>query len=200
MLITPLNLYDSLIKPILTYASDFWGCLKLPQSNPIEILHMKVLKQILGVQKQTANLGVLLELGRTPLDIDCIMLGVKNWERIRKGQANNILVSSYSDAIMEQLPWIEGIRKNLESNGLISLFTNEYPDKPPFIAKKLHTTLVDQFHQNAIENIKKENSKLRTYALFKSEMGMEEYLTEIRNVSIRTQVTKQNLESPITNL
>ena len=97
--ITALNLYDSLIKPILTYASDFWGCLKLPQSNPIEILHMKVLKQILGVQKQTANLGVLLELGRTPLDIDCIKLGVKNWERIRKGQANNILVSSYSDAI-----------------------------------------------------------------------------------------------------
>ena len=133
---------------------------------------------------------MLLELGRTTLDIDCIKLGVKNWERIRKGQANNILVSSYSDAITEQLPWTEGIRKNLETNGLLSLFTNEYPDKPPFIAKKLHTTLVDQFHQNAIENIKKENSKLRTYALFKSEMGMEEYLTEIRNVSIRTQVTK----------
>ena len=189
-IITALNLYDSLIKPILTYASDFWGCLKLPQNNPIETLHMKVLKQILGVQKQTTNIGVLLELGRTPLDIDCIKLGVKNWERIRKGEANDILVSSYIDATGEQLPWILGIRKNLETNGLLSLYTNEYPDKPPFIAKKLHTVLVDQFHQDAIANIKKENSKLRTYALFKSVIGMEEYLTEIKNVSIRIQITK----------
>ena len=63
--LTALNLYDSMIKPILTYASDFWGCLKMPKNNPIETLHMKVLKQILGVQKQTTNLGVLLELGKT---------------------------------------------------------------------------------------------------------------------------------------
>ena len=82
--LTALNVYDSMIKPILLYASDFWGCLKLPQNNSIEICHLKVLKQILGVHKQTTSLGVLLELGRTTLDIDCIKLGVKNWERIRK--------------------------------------------------------------------------------------------------------------------
>ena len=37
---TALNLYESMIKPILTYASDFWGCLKLPKNNPIEVFHM----------------------------------------------------------------------------------------------------------------------------------------------------------------
>ena len=66
---TALNLCESMIKPILTYASDFWGCLKLPKNNPIEVFHMKVLKQILGVQKQTTNLGFLLELGKTTLDL-----------------------------------------------------------------------------------------------------------------------------------
>ena len=42
---TALGLYDSMIKPILTYASDFWGCLKLPthNKNPVEIMQMKVL-------------------------------------------------------------------------------------------------------------------------------------------------------------
>ena len=59
-IVTALNSYDVLIKPILTYASDLWGCLKIPQTNPIENFHMKVLKQILGVQKQTTNLGILL--------------------------------------------------------------------------------------------------------------------------------------------
>ena len=132
---TALNLYESMIKPILTYASDFWGCLKLPKNNPIEVFHMKVLKQILGVQKQTTNLGVLLELGKTTLDLECIKLGVKNWERIKKGNANTLLKASYKDATVEELPWISGIRLNLEKNGLLSLFLDEYPDKPPFIGK-----------------------------------------------------------------
>ena len=57
---TALSLYDTLIKPILTYASDFWGCLKLPQNNPIETFQTKVLKKVLGVQKQTTNIEVLL--------------------------------------------------------------------------------------------------------------------------------------------
>ena len=81
---TALNIYDSMIKPILTYVSDFWGCLKLPQNNPIETFHMKVFKQILGVHKQTTNLGVLLELGRRTLDIECIKLAIKNRERVKK--------------------------------------------------------------------------------------------------------------------
>ena len=49
-----------MIKPILLYASDFWGCLKLPKNNPIENLQMMVCIQILGVQKQTTNIDVLL--------------------------------------------------------------------------------------------------------------------------------------------
>ena len=65
---TALGLYDSMIKPILTYASDFWGCLKLPtqNKNPVEIMQMKVFKVILGVHKQDTNSGVLLELGGPP--------------------------------------------------------------------------------------------------------------------------------------
>ena len=55
--LTALNLYDSMIKPILTYASDFWGCLKMPKNNPIETLHMKVLKQTLGVQDKPLIFG-----------------------------------------------------------------------------------------------------------------------------------------------
>ena len=54
-----LDLFDTMIKPILLYSSDFWGCLKLPKENPIEKLHITFCKQILGVQKQTTNIGVL---------------------------------------------------------------------------------------------------------------------------------------------
>jgi len=76
---------------------------------------------------------------------------------------------------------------------MLSLFINEYPEAPNFIHRKLFKTVVDEFHQNAFANIGQEGSKLRTYALFKTEIGMEKYLTEIKNSSIRTQLTKFRL-------
>ena len=49
--------------------ADFWGCLKIPSNNPIKIFQNKFLKQLLGVQVQTTNVGVLLETGRIPMSI-----------------------------------------------------------------------------------------------------------------------------------
>ena len=102
-----------MIKPILLYCSDFWDYLKLPKNNPIETLHMRICKQILGVQKQTTNIGVLLELGRTPIIISCIKLAVKNWERIKKKNANCLLLAY---AVKENLLWISCIKGQLERN------------------------------------------------------------------------------------
>ena len=64
-----MKIFKSLIEPILLYASDFWGILKMPANNPIENLYMSFCKQLLGVQKQSTNDGVLLELGQFPLII-----------------------------------------------------------------------------------------------------------------------------------
>ena len=55
--------------------------------------------------------------------------------------------------------------------------------------------MVDQFHQNALENIRQEGSKLRTYALYKKNIGLEDYLIKIKNVATRTQVTKFRLSN-----
>ena len=93
-----LNLFDFLIKPILLYSSDFWGCLKLPKDNPIEKLQIMIYNQILGVQKQTNNIGVLLELGRIPLDIFARKSTIKNWERIKLEHVNGLLLAWYNDA------------------------------------------------------------------------------------------------------
>ena len=88
--VTSLSLFDSLISLILLYTSDFWGTRKLPSNNPIDNLQMRIFKEILGVSKQTTNIGVLLELGRFPLNINAVKLGIKNWERVRKGNANKL--------------------------------------------------------------------------------------------------------------
>ena len=41
----------------------------MPSNNPIENLHMRFCKDLLGVQRQTSNIGVLLDLGRIPIMI-----------------------------------------------------------------------------------------------------------------------------------
>ena len=99
----------------------------------IEIMQMKVFKQILGVHKHTTNSGVFLEMGKATLDLECIKYGIKNWERIRKGRANAILLDTYSDALKHDLPWIAGVKSILEKNNLSFFYRNMFPDRYPFI-------------------------------------------------------------------
>ena len=51
------------------------------------------------------------------------------------------------------------------------------------------------FHQHAFENIHREQSKLRTYALVKTEIGFEKYLSEIKNPFLRIEMTKFRLSN-----
>ena len=175
--------------------SDFWGCMKLPKTNPIENLHMMISKQLLGVQKQTTNIGVLLELGRVPLPLKAVQLAIKNWERIKQQKANMLFLASYRDATTENLMWLSTIKNSLEANGMLNFFLNIYENKPPFIHKKIFQNLSDQFHQNAFETIRRDVSKLRTYAIFKNKIGFERYLSEVKNPNARSQVTKFRLSN-----
>ena len=154
-----------------------------------------IFKQILGIQKQTTNIGVLLELGRIPLDILARQYATKNWERIKLKHANVLLLASYNDAILENLLWVSNIKDLLESKGMLNLFISNYETKPPFIYKKLFQTLSDEFHQNSFENISREDSKLRSYARVKTEIGVETYLTQIKNPDIRTEMIKFRLSN-----
>ena len=191
-ILTILKLIDSLIKPILLYASDFWGCLKLPKNNPVENLHMMICKQILGVQKQTTNIGVLLELGRVPLRIWAAKFSVKNWERIRLGIGNEILIEAYKTGVVS---WDSSIRTLLECNGMLNFYVDDPISEFPFIFKRIYQRLHDNFLESSFGTIRENSCKLRTYSLFKTEPGLEKYLIEIKNLSVRQQVSKFRLSN-----
>ena len=77
-----IKLFDSLIKPIILYGSDFLGLLPSRKYDKIEKLNM-FCRHLLGVGKKTTTNGVLLEIGRTPLNLYAKKSAIKNWERIR---------------------------------------------------------------------------------------------------------------------
>ena len=78
---------------------------------------------------------------------------------------------------------------------MLSLFLNAYTNKPIFVYKKIYQRLSDIFHQESLETIKNEESKLRTYGLLKREIGLENYLIDINNPNIRRSVSKFRLSN-----
>ncbi len=62
------KLFDSLVLPILSYASEVWG-VDEKLGEAAELLHRQFLKHILGVRDSTANIIVLAELGHNRLAI-----------------------------------------------------------------------------------------------------------------------------------
>ena len=187
-----IKLFNTLVKPILLYASDFWGIRKLPQNNPIENLHISFCKQLLGVQKQTTNIGVLLELGQIPLSIHAKNTAIKNWVRIsNKLNANRMVMLSYENALTFNLSWPIKIRETLSEIGMFENFLHKSKDTH-FIALQ---RLSDIFHQNSFAKINDEVSKLRTYGTIKSKIGYEEYLSDIHNIQDRIAYTKLRLSN-----
>ena len=64
------KLFDACIVPILTYGAEVWDKSGLNDKSPIEQLHLKFCKSILGVRKNASNLATRAELGRYPLWIE----------------------------------------------------------------------------------------------------------------------------------
>ena len=88
-----LKIFDSVLKPILTYNSEIWSQLNSRQFKVLnklnsqyertkfifeslfrdsETQHLKICKSILGVNRSCSNLAVLGELGRLPVVTYCL--------------------------------------------------------------------------------------------------------------------------------
>ena len=186
-----IKIFDTLVKPILLYASDFWGILKFPKNNPIENVHIKFCKELLKVQKQTTNIGVLLELGQIPISIFAIKNAIKNWVRISNTEKKELLNASYLNSISEDLSWPTQIKNVLSRNGMFDHFITKDINTHVRIFQRLS----DLFHQNAFHQIGIASSKLRTYNLIKTNIGYENYLDEIQNLKHRNALTKLRLSN-----
>ena len=190
-----IHIYNYLVKPILTYCSDYWGCIQ-PKNNPIEKVHLMFCKYLLGVRKQINTEGVLQELGMTPITLCAIKSVAKNWERIQQKKANQLLIFSNIDAHGNNLPWAVNIRKIFSTNGMLQEYLHKLNETEEArygpMAEKLHQRLRDQFNQISFEVIKT-SSKMKMLNLLKTTAGKETYLTEVTNSKHRIAMTKLRL-------
>ena len=96
--ITAFKLFDSLIKPILLYASDFGGFSKINTKGniPVDKFQTKFYKWILGVSKKTSNMGTFSELDRFPISFKGQTRLFENFIRIiGKKNCNKLVLQNY---------------------------------------------------------------------------------------------------------
>ena len=89
-----LQLFNSIVSPILFYGSEVWG---LHNAEKIDTLYISFLKSILCVKRSTPNCFVYGELGTYPLYIERHVRVIKYWLKIisNKVDRNNYVSIVY---------------------------------------------------------------------------------------------------------
>jgi hypothetical protein len=77
------KLFDFLVVPIILYGSEVWGVgNQFRNSDPFEHLHLKFIKEILGVQCKITNVACLAETNITPLQINIKLSAIQLLDHI----------------------------------------------------------------------------------------------------------------------
>ena len=98
------SLFDSFVVPILTYCSEIWEAFLSPNNRnaatfknnlfndnqPLEKLHIRFCKQVLGKHNKGSSYGCRTELGRLPLSLSTYCTLLKYWFRLMSFGTNTI--------------------------------------------------------------------------------------------------------------
>ena len=203
------HLFNTLIMPILTYCGDVWGLdgSYNEMRDPIEQVHSKFCKQILGVSKRATNKACRAELGRLPILIDIKTQIIKYWFRLQTLDENRLLKQAYLDMIetrpSNKKTWALQIKSLLFQVGFgylwnsQSLLKDHIKESELKVQQKLFNQRIRdiaiQDWRASLFEVKKHRTggnKLRTFREYKTEYCFESYLKEVSNPAHRRALTK----------
>lgn len=200
---TILKLFDMCIKPILTYASETWA--PFYSSNNIlnlqsktENVHLQCCKWVLNVSRNCSNLGILGELGRTPLLKDIQLYTIKYWLHLSMLPHNSLMYKVYLHAKTNNLKWYLYVKDCLQKLDIDISTTslNDALSRSTFISnvkERLSKLFNKEWNTKVSTGTNpKFNSKLRTYVTFKPNIYLENYLLN-KNTNARELFTKLRL-------
>ena len=173
-----LELFNSLVRPILTYGSEIWGynCV-----NIIESLHLEFCKYVLHMKKSTPSCFVYGESGHYPLSIHVDSRMITFWHKLfldSEGKmSSNILKTLYEcfNFNIYKSEWLTKIKNTLDNCGLSFVWENPKSVSTNWLKNKINTNLKDTFIQQWILQCNDTN-KACNYHLYKSTFGFEKYL------------------------
>ena len=190
-----LNLFDTLIFPILSYGGVVWGPLYAQKANltnlfnvcndsSIEKLNVKMCKYLLGVHRKSTNDAVIRQLVRFLILINILNHSYRYYNRIENISVPSLVKHSCLDKDLWSLSssWYCSMKR------LITLFNQ---------SRSFLCDMQNIYRNSWREKINSCTGKLRTYSKFKKEFKLENYIVQFplyvrRNLS-KLRISAHNL-------
>ena len=192
-----INLFDSLVLPVLNYSAEIWGYHSSPD---VEAIFSKFCKRILCV-KQTTNLNALYgELGRIPMHAYRKLIIIKYWLKLLSMNEQTIIFKVYimlkTDAdkglSYNGKNWAYNIKMTLNQLGLTDLWENQFRTSISYT--RIKQRMLDIFQQSWCSSINN-SARLDTYCFFKNSFNLEKYLDVIKVSKFRIALTRLRTSS-----
>ena len=184
-------LFDSLIRPVLTYGSGVWG-INRKGRDMMDKLHLWYIRIVLGVKSNSNILATLGECGSLPPSINILTSVFAYFIRLKNMPSSTLTNQAFSES--KRLhnvgfsTWYSNVIKLAEEHGVDLNTMNKD-------SIKLHLTA--KFKENWMNQINDltNNSSLRTYCQLKSEFKLDPYLIHIKNHKYRNALSRLRVNS-----
>ena len=192
-----LDLFDTLVKPILTYGCEVYG---MQNYNVVKKFYLKFLKRTLNVKMSTNSSMIYAETGRYPLAIYIKVSMIKQWIKIIHSSDDRLIWQVYHS--MKECPenvnkrhnWILQVKDILYTSGFGYIWEQQtVTNKEKFLCS-FEARCKDMYMQQCLGNINASN-RCRLYRNLKEDFELAPYLRKNKNKDLRQCLTKIRLSS-----
>ena len=193
------NIFNTLVRPILTYASDVWG-VSVKGREKMDRFFLWFLKNMLGIKQSTPSIMVLGETGQILPSIDCVSNVIKFVNRLEFMSDDTFVKQVYNE--LRQLhhvgfnTWFSKASELVKQNNII-LNPNLKIFKG-YVKKSLRDEFIMKWQASVMDHIN--HPKCRFYAKFKFQFRMEPYLDLIDNYHLRKSLARFRTSSHALNI
>lgn len=191
-----IELFDKLVRPILTYGGQVWGFSKPIQQ---ERAHLQFCKKLLGVKKCTQNDFVYGELGVVSIQTYVYCSIIQFWFKILESENTKYIKYAYSlmladlDSKPATVNWASKVKDLLSALGFYEVWLNQSVGNKNTFLVEFKLRLRDNFIQNWNSRIS-DSSRAVFYSLF-SNFDHQLYLETVKVKKFRIALSKLRLSS-----
>ena len=185
------KLFDSQIRPILTYGAEIWGL--TPNQSVIERVHLSAMKRFLCVSQRTPRHLVYGELGRYPLHVSTYTKCIKFWLRIATMADFRFTKKAYNTLLALQsqnyTTWACRVRIVLYQFGFGFVWEAQSVGSVKAFVAVFKRRLADCFAQDYHAALQSHDF-YSIYATYGSSLTIRPYFSLIRNIFVRKEMTR----------
>ena len=184
-------LFDSLIRPVLTYGSGVWGISKKGREM-MDKLHLWYIRIVLGVKYNSNILATLGECGSLPPSINILTSLFGYFIRLKSLSSSSLTHQAFLESKR-----LHNVGFNTWYSSVISLAEEYEVDLDNMDKDSIKLQLALKFKENWFKQINDltGNSSLRTYCQLKSEFKLDPYLNLIKNYKYRNALSRLRVNS-----